>query len=457
MYQKSGIRFLLRLGTAVALFSSLAAVASNGVCVLSLGAKGDGVTDDTAALQEGIRQAVEEGSFRLCIPPGNYLISDTLLLPSGFRLEGSGAGATKLLTAQSPQFNAIEIADAINVVVSDLSLIEKDHEGGLGEARSVLTTMDAWKKHGYQPQGAGIEICGDSREILIERVWVIGFRAGFSVGRKEPSMVNAVTIRDCQAESGALWGYEANNCESLLLDNVRSYRHRLDGIKGRRQAHNITIRNGESSESVAGDGYDGYAGTRNLVIDGLIARNNASSGIYIKSGPLTLQGFGEIGNVEIRGVRCIGNGGSGLDINRSGGDQIKAGETELAPLPAYFTVIGGVFEDNGHSGIYVRGEMISIQGSICRNNQRSGISLSNANQTVITGVLLGGNAAESNLPQLNIGNSSDIVVTASVLGGPGAPFNFSVENAERIRSDAAWIVRSKNVLLSNVIAPEPVR
>lgn len=56
------------------------------------GARGDGKTDDTLAINTAIRQLVEtEGIGILFIPEGEYLISDTILIPQGVRLIGYGA------------------------------------------------------------------------------------------------------------------------------------------------------------------------------------------------------------------------------------------------------------------------------------------------------------------------------------------------------------------------------
>ena len=56
------------------------------VSVKDFGAKGDGITDDTAAF----KAAITCGASRVLVPAGRYVITDTLSLPSGVWLFGEG-------------------------------------------------------------------------------------------------------------------------------------------------------------------------------------------------------------------------------------------------------------------------------------------------------------------------------------------------------------------------------
>lgn len=65
------------------------------VSVLSYGAKGDGVTDDTLAFQNALSAMSHPGV--LSIPEGAYRITATLDLTSGTVLSGAGSGKSKLI------------------------------------------------------------------------------------------------------------------------------------------------------------------------------------------------------------------------------------------------------------------------------------------------------------------------------------------------------------------------
>jgi len=62
--------------------------------VRTLGAKGDGTTDDTAAFLAAIKQAAGKGA--VLIPAGHYILSRHLVLPSGTVLRGAGPDQTTL-------------------------------------------------------------------------------------------------------------------------------------------------------------------------------------------------------------------------------------------------------------------------------------------------------------------------------------------------------------------------
>lgn len=86
---------LQRLGASLVKFKSKLAGAierilsdklMDTVSVKDFGAKGDGITDDTAAL----KAAITCGASRVLVPAGRYVITDTLSLPPGVWLLGEG-------------------------------------------------------------------------------------------------------------------------------------------------------------------------------------------------------------------------------------------------------------------------------------------------------------------------------------------------------------------------------
>jgi polygalacturonase len=93
--------------------------------VRDFGAMGDGNTTDTAALQEAIDSSDPNGGI-VFLPPGTYLLTGTLTLPSNVELRGSGSGQTILKVADNTPIDIIKNKDFgngnTNIIISDLEL-----------------------------------------------------------------------------------------------------------------------------------------------------------------------------------------------------------------------------------------------------------------------------------------------------------------------------------------------
>ncbi len=100
--------------------SQWAAVNGGVANVRDFGAKGDGVTDDTAAIQA----ALDTGA-PVCIPYGNFVISNALLLRvNRQRLFGCGKGSRLLCTPSSGLFCAVAITEnTTDIELDNLTLL----------------------------------------------------------------------------------------------------------------------------------------------------------------------------------------------------------------------------------------------------------------------------------------------------------------------------------------------
>ncbi|MEF2156387.1 glycosyl hydrolase family 28-related protein [Luteimonas sp. FXH3W] len=80
------------------------------ISVKDFGAKGDGITDDTAAIQAAVNyvQSLTPGSSngaRLFIPNGDYRIRDSILVTAPIEIQGAGAQATKIAIDMGSTFD----------------------------------------------------------------------------------------------------------------------------------------------------------------------------------------------------------------------------------------------------------------------------------------------------------------------------------------------------------------
>lgn len=146
------------------------------VKVTQFGAKGDGVTDDTAAFTAAIAAADVVN-----IPPGNYLISSIKIDKNNFTLRGAGYGRS-ILTMTTAAKPAIEVASDSSV--SGLVLANFKIEGTatnlggikLGTATNyvAIASLEDLFIDGFSNAGAGygygVQLCS-VQEVNIHNVW----------------------------------------------------------------------------------------------------------------------------------------------------------------------------------------------------------------------------------------------------------------------------------------------
>lgn len=117
--------------------------------VLDFGAKGDGITDDTAALQAAVNAAMSQNK-RLYLPKGEYLVSSTITVTNG---SGAGlfmygdttsnflvfpSGSTIKYTGNSTAFQINGAASTVNILIKNLTF------KGNGSAINAIKINAGW-------------------------------------------------------------------------------------------------------------------------------------------------------------------------------------------------------------------------------------------------------------------------------------------------------------------------
>jgi hypothetical protein len=187
---------------------------NNAVSVLDFGVFGDGVTDDTAAIQAAIDASYGR---TLCIPSGTYAISSALSIANNIKVVGDGKGSTLIkYTGVNNDFSLVEISSD-NVIIKDLSLenlVDSYNGGNPTNLMIRLTTsannllLDNLSLVGsLQPNGApatnGINVAAPSKNVTISNCYFKHFR--YSIWSKNDFGLNGErainwTVEGCKFE-----------------------------------------------------------------------------------------------------------------------------------------------------------------------------------------------------------------------------------------------------------------
>jgi len=115
------------------------AIGESRVPVKDMGAVGDGVTNDTSAVQAALDRASAEGGGTVFFPPGTYLITSTLTLAANVSMEGVGS-AVCIIKQSTAATNGITATTAGNNRIQGLQVTHSGTSTGVGV--SFVTTTN---------------------------------------------------------------------------------------------------------------------------------------------------------------------------------------------------------------------------------------------------------------------------------------------------------------------------
>lgn len=291
--------------------------------VRAYGAKGNGVTDDSAAINAALSAASAAGGGTVYLPPGNYILGTSVAPGSNTVLRGAGPASKLTCTANTP---AISVNSASNVQVRDLQVVGGNN-GAFTSNRGVhFNTVTAGLISNVRTLTCyqGISVYSSS-SITVENCYVANDISGGSDAGIRLSSTNRCTVRGNFIDTPAAHGINAG---SLGTDSIIEGNHIWSpGNAG------ITI-NG-SSTTGTGPG---------ILIANNIIRDAAVNGMIIENGASW--------------IRCIGNfvytsASDGISISDGTGD-----------APAHVIIADNVIRTAGRYGIFDNGcNYITIEGN----------------------------------------------------------------------------------------------
>lgn len=350
--------------------------------VRAYGAQGDGVTDDTAAIQAAVDAAFAEstaGTWTIAgqtagiveLPPGEYLVSGTITVPSYVRIRGSGHGtyiSVDPAVGAGTEFSVFKVTtDGANGIVFADFLIDGNGaefatKNASGEVTGVSRVVNGIE---FGPTGSAA-IYNQIRDVLI----------------KEMSG-NALKIPGSGANQ-----LQVSNC--ILRD---SYGHNVfisnSGVSSTFIGN--TIRSAKNWDAASGGGRAGIlieASSNKILITGNRIEENAGDGVWVDNNAqrIMVEGNffvsnGRYGIQSLNGSKAtiVGNfidqsGSYGMLIDLS--DHIMVVANEIRSSDKVGILLGGVshsrISDNlihaNNIGNHVDGDAINIQSNSDNNH-----------------------------------------------------------------------------------------
>jgi len=378
--------------------------------VLAFGAKGDGSSDDTLAIQAAIDAAKAAGGGIVLFPnTGNdYKITSALTVYGGVELRGGCAkGISNGTWITSRIVQATSGANAINIAGTDGSYLEQ---------KIKITGLHLWAND--SGTGSGIHAIW-YRNLIIEDVTIQRFQYGIDlseggftylqhveatdntiglrgVGARDPSShLFNINIIQCQFRNNSSHGIYLEKITDLYISQCVLNSNGGDGLRlvgtSEEKVGNVRL---NTVEIDSGNGYGIYG----IYLENCVFEN-------IHSCPSTTSGTGSFYFSNSSGLiltDCLASGnfsGSGVKLLTCSDCQIRGGL--YYNLPAYGVdlqdctniLVDGITTWNNDTGVKVNQDCtnIIICGNVCYDNTSKGIHVTSGALNPTTQVTIAGN------------------------------------------------------------------
>jgi len=342
------------------------------VDVRAYGAMGDGITDDTIAIQA----ALDQGGT-IFVPNGTYIISSTLLIGSNTRLLGQGPLAVlRLKAGANTQIlrNADQVGGNASIVVENLTLDgNKAQQTALTGANLNFTKVtDGIIRGVITKDGAdsGLWLV-DCNHILVHGVTAISnTRTGISIRGNAGAGSTNIVVSNCSARGGIV-GIQA--LDLVVRCVISSCVTELNtGVGGDGSGIEVTMSSPTAPSpleiaivgNVVRDNTQGIrveAKARLISVVGNIAEGSVSHGFFVFSAEMVL----------LHGNIAQGNSGDGFHVEKAA----------AFTGPVYATVVGNLARDNTGYGFLTTADLANgiIIGNTAFGNTAGQYSLSGTN------------------------------------------------------------------------------
>jgi parallel beta-helix repeat protein len=344
------------------------------VDVKSLGAKGDGVTNDTAHIQAAIDQVAGSGGT-VSIPDGTYLIDavTSLKLKSNMTLSLSGNAYLKAIPTNHDNYSILLIEDVsnVNVIGGTLQGERNNHLGTSGE------------------YGMGVEIL-NSKAITLQGITSRdNWGDGFYIGQHSAN----INICSVQANNNRRHGAAVTSVNGLIINNSQFI-----------DSNGVAYSSGLDLEPNAG------LTINNVQILNSEFQNNFASGIQSSFPSLADAAISVTSNVLIKGNNVHNNGAVGT-YSAAISLSSQKGVLVLNNIVSN-NVQDGILLDNNSTRNNLTGNTVTGSGynnNISNGTAGFGILLQNgSNLNIITHNVVNGNKTAGILDQVSVANQPPV-------------------------------------------------
>lgn len=328
------------------------------VSVMDFGAVGDGVTDDSAAIQSAVSSLSANGG-EVYIPPGTYCVASPILVPAKVVVRGAGIGVTFLsATTAMTNLQAVFYAATANTVeFQDFSILGNTN-GTLGAGTGI-----------HVKSGSGAKI----QRVYISNTTQAGIRL---------DEVDTALVEDCWLESCGRTGYTDNHGIMLYTTTAAS----CSGVKIVRNRVKQAFRKGITTFTGVSTG-----SISDVLIDGNTVEGCGLGNIYV-GGPLQSR------------IVITNNDMYGGYVNLQFGD---ASDSVVANNTATLSTAFNF-------GLYGVSNSV-IKGNVLRTSGEAGIATKQAVTEVCVGLVISDNVVY-NSNRLNAGQAAiDLVATSDTV------------------------------------------